>query len=60
MRLDGLYVLAVVVFIFAAVRYIPKAFRYDYWAININNLDEEELAAALEEFPDLLDWRARR
>ena len=60
MTLNGVYVLAVVAFIFAAIRWIPKAFRHDYWAVNIDNLDDEELAAALKEFPDLLDWRAGR
>jgi hypothetical protein len=38
---------------------IPRALRYDRWAFQVDNLDDEELAAALKEFPDLLDWRAR-
>ena len=59
MRLDGLYVLAWVALIFAAVRYIPKALRYDRWAFDMDNLDDEELAAALAEFPDLMQWRTR-
>jgi hypothetical protein len=58
--MNGLYVAAWVVLILAAVKYIPKALRYDRWAFNIDNLDDEELAAALAEFPDLLDWRAQK
>lgn len=57
--MNGLYILALVATIFAAVHFIPKAFRHDYWALNIDNLDDEELAAALAEFPDLLEWRKR-
>lgn len=60
MTLNGVYVLAVVAFIFAAIHWIPKALRYDRWLFEIDNLDDEELAAALKEFPDLLDWRAGR
>lgn len=35
---------------------IPWAIRHDRWVIELANLDDEELAAALEQFPDLLDW----
>lgn len=57
MNLNGLYVLAWVALIVAAVHYIPKAIRYDRLMFEIDSLDDEELAAALEEFPDLLEWR---
>lgn len=60
MTMNGLYVAAWVALIMAAVRWIPKALRYDRWLFEIDNLDDEELAAALKEFPDLLDWRAGR
>jgi membrane protein YdbS with pleckstrin-like domain len=60
MTMNGLYVAAWVALIVAAVHFIPKALRYDRWLFEIDNLDDEELAAALKEFPDLLDWRAGR
>jgi len=59
MMLNGLYVAAWVALIFAAVHYIPKALRYDRWAFDMDNLDDEELAAALKEFPDLMQRRTR-
>ena len=57
--MNGLYVAAWVALILAAVHYIPKALRYDRWAFDMDNLDDEELAAALAEFPDLLERRTR-
>lgn len=58
--ITGLHFLVFAATVFGTVYFIPKALRYDRWAFNIDNLDDEELAAALAEFPDLLDWRARR
>jgi len=57
--LNGIYVLAWAAVIAAAVYYIPKAIRHDRLMFEIDNLDDEELAAALAEFPDLLEWRTR-
>lgn len=59
MMLNGLYVLAWAAVIAAAVYYIPKAIRHDRLMFELDNLDDEELAAALDEFPDLLEWRTR-
>lgn len=59
MMLNGLYVLAWCALITAACHFIPKALRYDRWLFEMDNLDDEELAVALEEFPDLLQWRTR-
>lgn len=57
--MNGIYVLAWAALIMAAVHFIPKALRYDRLMFEIDNLDDEELADALAEFPDLLDWRKR-
>ena len=58
--MNGFHVLVLAATIVGAVYWIPKALRYDRWAFTIDSLDDEELAVALAEFPDLLDWRARR
>jgi len=59
MIINGLYVLAWVALIAAAVYYIPKALRHDRLMFELDSLDDEELSAALDEFPDLLEWRTR-
>ena len=60
MRLDGLYVLAWVALILAAVRYIPRAFAADRLWVTLQNMDDEELAAYLDEYPDALNWKGWR
>lgn len=40
--------------VFGAAFYLPRAFRYDAWVREMSNLDDEELAAVLAEFPDYL------
>ena len=60
MMLNGIYVLAWVAVIVGAVVWIPKAIRHDRYLAAIEALDDEELAAALQEFPDLLDYRRLR
>ncbi|HCF99582.1 MAG TPA: hypothetical protein DEV93_03460 [Chloroflexi bacterium] len=57
MMLNGLYVLALAAVIMGAVYWIPKAIRHDRLMAALEALDDEELAAALDEFPDLLDRR---
>jgi len=55
MSLNGLYVAAWVVLLLAAVRFIPRAIRHDLVMRDLENLDDEELAAVLAEYPDYLD-----
>ena len=57
MMLNGLYVLAVAATIIGAVVLIPSAIRYDLVLDAMQDLDDEELAAFLTEFPDVLDRR---
>jgi len=57
MMLNGLYVLAVAATIIGAVVLIPRAIRYDLVLDAMQDLDDEELAAFLTEFPDVLDRR---
>ena len=60
MSLNGLYVAAWVVLILAAVRYIPRAVAADRMWLVLQNMDDEELAAYLDEHPDVLDWKGWR
>jgi hypothetical protein len=60
MMLNGIYVLAWAALIVGAVFLIPRAIRHDRLLAEIEGLDDEELAAALKEFPDLLDYRQLR
>lgn len=55
--MNGFYVLVLAATIVGAVYWIPRALRYDRWVFEMDNLDDEELAAALVDFPDLLDRR---
>ena len=57
--MNGFHMLVLAFIIVGGTILIPRALRYDRWAFQVDNLDDEELAAALAEFPDLLDWRAR-
>ncbi|QWY79682.1 membrane protein [Arthrobacter phage Persistence] len=59
MMLNGLYVLAWAALIVGAAIIIPRAMRHDRIMAALENMDDEELAAVLEEFPDILD-RARQ
>lgn len=58
--MNGFHVLVLAFIFVAGPILIKKALRYDRWAFEMDNLDDEELAAALAEFPDLLDWRGWR
>lgn len=57
MMLNGLYVLAWAALIVAATVLVPRAIRHDQVLAAIEAMDDEELAAALDEFPDLLERR---
>jgi hypothetical protein len=57
--MNGFYVLVLAVTIFGVVYWIPRAIRHDRIMAVLDNLDDEELAAVLDEFPDLLEWRTR-
>ncbi len=55
--MNGFYVLVLAATIVGAVYWIPRAIRHDRVMAAIEALDDEELAVALVEFPDLLDRR---
>lgn len=57
--MNGFFVLVLSATIVGAVYWIPKAIRHDRIMFALDSLDDEELAAALDEFPDLLEWRTR-
>ena len=57
MMLNGLYVLAWAALIVAGAVWIPRAIRHDQVLAEIEAMDDDELAAALDEFPDLLERR---
>lgn len=56
--MNGFYVLVLAATIVGGVYWIPRAIRHDRNMAALEALDDEELAAALAEFPDYLD-RAR-
>jgi hypothetical protein len=56
---NGFYVLVLAATIVGAVYWIPRALAYDRWVFEMDNLDDEELAAVLAEFPDFLTRRPR-
>jgi hypothetical protein len=55
--MNGFYVLVLAATIVGAVFWIPRAIRHDRIMAALEALDDDELAAALEQFPDLLDRR---
>ena len=55
--LNGFFALVLAATIVGAVYWIPRAIRHDRMMAAIEAMDDEELAAALAEFPDLLDRR---
>ena len=57
--MNGFYVLLLAATIVGAVYWIPRALAYDRWVAEMDNLDDEELAAVLAEFPDALTRRPR-
>jgi hypothetical protein len=52
--MNGIFVLVFAATVFGAAYYLPRAFRYDAWIREMENLDDDELAAVLKEFPDYL------
>jgi hypothetical protein len=60
MILNGLYAAAVVAVILGAVVFGGRALAADRLWLTLQNLDDEELAAFTEEFPDILDWKGWR
>ena len=57
--INGFYVLVMAATIVGAVYYLPRAFRHDRWIRDLEAMDDEELAAALAEYPDLLERRRK-
>jgi hypothetical protein len=57
--MNGFYVLVLAATIVGAVYWIPRALAHDRWMFEMDNLDDDELAAVLAEFPDALTRRLR-
>lgn len=57
--MNGLHFLILAAVIVGAAYIVPRLMRLDMVLADMDNLDDEELAAALQEFPDLLEWRTR-
>lgn len=57
--MNGFYVLVLAATIVGAVYWIPRAVRHDRNMAALERLDDEEFAAVLAAFPDVLD-RARK
>jgi len=53
--MNGFHILVLAFVIVGAVYWIPRAIKHDRLLAAIEALDNEELAAALELYPDLLD-----
>lgn len=52
--MNGFYVLVLAVTILGAAYAIPRLMRLDAVLADMGDLDDEELAAVLQEFPDVL------
>ena len=52
--INGVFALVLAATVFGIVYYLPRALRFDQWAFEMSNLDDEELADMLAEFPDYL------
>ena len=57
--MNGFYVLVLVATIVGAAYIVPRLMRLDAVLADMDNLDDEELAAVLSEFPDVLVRAAR-
>lgn len=53
--MNGFHVLVLAFVIVGGIYWIPRALRHDRLFAAIEAMDDEELAAALELYPDLLD-----
>ena len=53
--INGFHFLVFAAVIFGIVYVIPRAIRHDLVMRDLENLDDEELAAVLAEYPDYLD-----
>lgn len=60
MMLNGFYVLAWAALIIGGAILIPRAVAHDRLWRELDSLDDEGLAAFLDENPDMLDWRGWR
>jgi hypothetical protein len=58
--MNGLYVLVLAATIVGACYFIPRAVAHDRLWRELDSLDDEGLAAFLDENPDMLDWRGWR
>jgi hypothetical protein len=57
--MNGFYVLVLAATIVGAVYWIPRLIAMDRIMFEMDNLDDEELAAVLAEFPDFLTRRPK-
>jgi hypothetical protein len=58
--MNGLHFLVFAATVFGAVFFIPRAFAADRLWRELDSLDSEELAAYVEQYPDVLDWKGWR
>ena len=57
--MNGVHFLVFAFTVFGATYWIPRLVRHDRNMAALERLDDEELAALLEEFPDALNWAKR-
>lgn len=57
--MNGFYLLVLAATIVGAVYWIPRAIRHDMLMAELDALDDQELTAALEAYPDLIEWRRK-
>lgn len=57
--MNGFYVVVLAAVIVGAAYIVPRLMRLDAVLADMDNLDDEELAAVLAEFPDVLVRAAR-
>lgn len=57
--MNGFYLLVLAATIVGAVYWIPRAIRHDMLMAELEALDDQELTAALEAYPDLIEWRRK-
>lgn len=58
--MNGIHFLVFAFTVFGAVYFIPRAVAADRLWRELDGLDDEGLAAFLDEHPDMLDWRGWR
>jgi hypothetical protein len=58
--MNGFHILVLAFIIVGGTYFIPRAFAADRLWVTLRNLDDEELAAFIDQYPDILNWRGWR